>query len=154
MNKRQSGFTLIELMITVAIIAILSRFAYVSYNDSVVRAKRTDAKTSLTSLASELERCFTMNGQYMATTTPAKTCAVTTTSSTSATAATPATTPVDYTASVKGYYTIGGTINATSFSLTATPNGWTEGNCNVYTLTNTGSMTASGSWGSTRCVND
>jgi type IV pilus assembly protein PilE len=148
-NRRQIGFTLIELMIVVAIVGIISAIAYPSYKDSITRSKRTDAKVSLTELAGNLERCFTMNGQYMATTTPAKACAATSTSATSATAATPTTTASD-----KNYYTIGGTINATSFSITATPNGWTENNCNVYTLTNTGGKTVSGSWGSTRCWND
>jgi type IV pilus assembly protein PilE len=146
MKKQQFGFTLIELMIAVAIVGIISAIAYPSYKDSVTRSKRTDAKVSLTTLAGNFERCFTMNGQYTATATPAKACAYSTTGANTVNSS--------YTASDKNYYTLAGTITATTFSLTATPNGWTEGNCNVYTLTNTGVKQASGSWGNSRCWND
>jgi len=148
MRKTQSGFTLIELMIAVAIVAIISRLAYTSYADSVLRSKRTDAKVALTHVASELERCYTMNGQYSATTTPAKACSVTGTATDVNTAASLATTPIDYTKSDKGYYTIGGTITGATYTLTATPNGFTDPNCNVYTLTQTGVWSVSGAWSS------
>jgi type IV pilus assembly protein PilE len=60
----QSGFTLIELMIAVVIVAILASLAMSNYGDSVVKSKRTDAKDALTSMAASLEKCKAMYGKY------------------------------------------------------------------------------------------
>ena len=62
--KRMKGFTLIELMIVVAIIGILAAIALPAYNDSVRKGKRADGKAILTSLANSLERCYTLYGAY------------------------------------------------------------------------------------------
>lgn len=59
------GFTLIEVMITVAIIAILSSLAYPSYRDYVTRARLTDAVTGLTSMRANMERYFQDNRTYL-----------------------------------------------------------------------------------------
>ncbi len=68
MNKRfyarSAGFTLIELMIVVVIIAILTAIAYPSYLDSVRKARRADAQADLVELASFMERSFTENSNY------------------------------------------------------------------------------------------
>jgi type IV pilus assembly protein PilE len=53
---RQRGFTLIELMITVAIIAILAAVAYPAYTGHMTRAKRAAAKAVLQSAASKQEQ--------------------------------------------------------------------------------------------------
>lgn len=56
------GFTLIELMITVAIIAILASVAYAAYTRQIRQSRRTEAKTVLLDLAGRQERLFsTMN---------------------------------------------------------------------------------------------
>lgn len=63
-HQRESGFTLIELMITVAIVAILAAIAYPSYTQYVRRAHRADAKTALLGDAQFLERNFTESNSY------------------------------------------------------------------------------------------
>lgn len=62
--RADRGFTLIELMITVAIVALLASIAYPSYLSYVRKSKRTDAKTSLLDLAAREERWYTTNNAY------------------------------------------------------------------------------------------
>lgn len=64
-RKQASGFTLIELMIVVAIIGILASIAYPSYQQYVLRANRTEAQAILTETAQYMERYFTTNGTYV-----------------------------------------------------------------------------------------
>lgn len=58
------GFSLIELMIVVAIVGILAAIAYPSYIDQVHKAKRATAATSILECASVLERRFTATNTY------------------------------------------------------------------------------------------
>lgn len=74
MNK-QTGFTLIELMITVAIIGILASIAVPSYSNYVKRARLTDAFNQLSTYALKLEQGFQNNYTYISSGTvcsPAK----------------------------------------------------------------------------------
>lgn len=64
MKSRMLGFTLIELMIVVAIVAILAAIAYPSYEESVRRSRRTDAKAVLIEAAQWMERFYTSNLRY------------------------------------------------------------------------------------------
>lgn len=58
------GFTLIELMIVVAVVAILTAIALPSYQRYVQKSRRTDAKNAVLDLASREERFFSVNNTY------------------------------------------------------------------------------------------
>lgn len=64
-RKASFGFTLIELMIVVAIIGIIAAIAYPNYQEYVRNAKRADAETALMELAHFMERYYTANGRYV-----------------------------------------------------------------------------------------
>ena len=63
-SGRVRGFTLIELMITVAVIGILAGVAYPSYLSQVMKSRRSDAKTALTAAAQAMERWYTERSTY------------------------------------------------------------------------------------------
>ena len=65
-NKSASGFTLIELMITVAIIGILAAIAVPSYQDSIRKGKRAEGRAALTDLMLQEERFMTQTNSYCA----------------------------------------------------------------------------------------
>jgi type IV pilus assembly protein PilE len=62
--NKQSGITLLELMVVVAIIAMISAFAYPSYMDFVVRAKRGAGKSILLQVADRQQQFFMDNKRY------------------------------------------------------------------------------------------
>ena len=66
MNKKnkQFGFTLMELMITVAIVGILSSIAVPSYTKYVTKSKRTEAKTEILRMAQLQESHYIQNLTY------------------------------------------------------------------------------------------
>jgi type IV pilus assembly protein PilE len=121
--KTQKAFTLIELMVTVAIVGILAAIAYPSYQNSVIKSRRADAEGILLGLANALERKFTESNSYAGYTLPA---------------------------SATGYYTISLSQQTTSaYTLSATPKAsQTSDSCGTLTLTHTGIKGAdtSGCW--------
>ena len=116
----QRGFTLIELMIVVSVIAILVAIAYPSYREHVVKTRRAEAKIALEEVAGRLERCFTRFNAYDATD-----CAAAATAT-----------------SENGWYAVSATaLAASSYTLTAAPQGAQASDdtkCGSLTLTHTG----------------
>jgi type IV pilus assembly protein PilE len=129
MFKKIQGFTLIELMVAVAIIGILAAIAVPSYQDSVTKSRRADVKGAMLGLANAMERHFTENNTYKEA---------------AGTSATPTDTGVPYIYTVDTgtakYYDI--TINAaddTTYTLWAAPKGaQSHDKCGTFKLTNTG----------------
>ncbi len=63
-ERANGGFSLIELMVIVAIIGILSAIAVPSYTAYIQRANRSDARGRLLETAAFLQRAFSANNQY------------------------------------------------------------------------------------------
>lgn len=63
----QTGFTLVELMLTLAVIAILSSLSVVSYRQYVQRANRVDGTSALLHLSAAEERYYLQHNQYATT---------------------------------------------------------------------------------------
>lgn len=133
-RARSKGFTLIELMIVIAILGILAAIAIPSYQDSVRRAKRADAQGALMGLANAMERHFTANNTFLGAGSP----------DTGAPTIFSTQVPVD---GGTAYYNL--TISAataSSYTLTATATGSQAGDGN-FTLSNTGAKTWNGNPG-------
>lgn len=63
-RKLEQGFTLIEAMIVVGIIAILSAIAYPSYTQFIARGHRADARATVLDAAQYMERQYSTQGAY------------------------------------------------------------------------------------------
>ncbi|WP_286816547.1 type IV pilin protein [Marinobacter sp. UBA3607] len=63
-RRANQGFTLIEVMIVVAIVGILAAVAYPSYQEHVKASRRAEAQSALMGLAAAMERHFTANNTY------------------------------------------------------------------------------------------
>jgi type IV pilus assembly protein PilE len=128
MLKRQFGFTLIELMVTVVIIGILAAIAYPSYTQYVLRANRAEARAILLESVQFLERNYTTANRYD------QDSAGTAIALPYLTSPKTGTTP-KYNITVGGF----GALPAQAFALSATPTGvMSTDTCGTYTLTNAG----------------
>jgi len=113
-RSRSRGFTLIEVMVTVAIVAILASIAYPSYRDYVLRSRIVDATNGLSTMRANMERYFQDNRTYLSTGSYTSPCLVASTLRTSGT----------FTLSCDGTY---GALTATTYTLVATGSNTTAG---------------------------
>lgn len=134
-GNRQCGFTLIELMVTVAIIGILASIAYPSYMNYVRNANRADAQALMLENAQFMERRFTTCGSYAA---------VGTTAPCNAAPDLPKQqSPENGTARYS--ITLDPAPDATTFTIQAQPAGsYADPLCGTMTITQTGAKTESG----------
>lgn len=63
--RKLRGFTLIELMIVVAVIGVLAAIAYPAYKDSILKGRRAQARAALAELLQQQERYMTQNNCYL-----------------------------------------------------------------------------------------
>lgn len=129
------GFTLIELMIAVAVVGILAALAYPTYVDQVRKSRRSDAQATLLRTAQVLERCYTEYNAYNNTN-----CVAVDNGDATNLAA-------DFTVTEGGHYAVSAnnTLAATSFILTAAPRGdQASDDCGNLTYTNVGIKGVSG----------
>ncbi len=135
MSQSSTGFTLIELMITVAIVGILAAIAYPSYQNSVQKSWRSNAASCLSELAQRMERRYTTQSRY---TFPDSTTQAAFLSGTACTQE--GAMPLRYT------FTFNGNPDATTFTLQASPASLQANDaCGTLAINQMGQKSADGS---------
>lgn len=123
---KRLGFTLIELMISVAVISILAAISYPSYTKYLVRGKRAEGRATLMDAAARMESYYSDNNRY-----------------TNADNTLP---PGIGTSSENGHYSLSVTASGTyqTYVLAATPATFTDDECGTLTLTQAGVKSVTG----------
>jgi type IV pilus assembly protein PilE len=119
MSGRERGFTLVELVVTIAILGILVTIAYPSYLRYTLRGYRTDATRTLIQDAQVLERCYSQTFTYAG-------CAAA---------------PVGTATSAQARYTVTVALAPAPYTITAVPNGAPQSGdtqCASFTLSGAG----------------
>ena len=133
------GFSLIELMITIAIVGILASITMPSYVSHLARGKRAEAKQALQENALFLETHYTTRGFY---------------STAKGTGTAPALPVTQVPRSGSANYTLSASVTNTGYRLTATAvNSMASDDCGNFTLDQTGTQGVSGSLGVAACWN-
>ncbi|MFV3369284.1 type IV pilin protein [Pseudomonas sp. NY15435] len=132
-RRRERGFTLIELMITVVIVAILAAIAFPSYQRYVLRSHRVEGQALLSEAAARQERYYSQNNAYASTAAA-----------------------LNMTSYVNGlqYYSLAiSNVTATGYTLTATATGAQakDTQCSTLTLDQAGTRGNTGTGTGTSC---
>jgi len=136
------GFTLIELMVTVAIVSILATIAVTSYSSQIKKSRRTEAKSALLDLAGREERLFSTTNTYSADEAFLGYATVST--------------PMTNMNFGNGYYQLTAVATATTYTLTANPVGAQQGDaaCGSFSVNQLGVQTVSGTSTVASCWGD
>lgn len=133
-KTQQTGFTLIELMITVGIITILAAVAWPAYERQMTKNRRSDGIAALLKASKELQQCYSDVGGYIDKN---------------------GTNCTHLSESAKKYYNITSVLTTDTFTLTATPKGAQadDTECTTLTLDHLGQkgFTTSGNGTLNRC---
>ncbi|PIT08386.1 hypothetical protein BHC46_01555 [Snodgrassella alvi] len=117
MPRHNQGFTLIDMMITVTIIAILAAIAYPTYNQFIIQAREQSARADLVQNGSKLERFYAKNKTFNGYTDQMLEQSKSTT-----------------------YFTLSGTYNSSSYRLVATPTAANSGATRLVVYDSIGGM--------------
>jgi len=140
-HSNQGGFTLLELMVTVVIVAIMASIALPSYREQITKTRRADARQELMELATAQERFYTNCNRYATALDGAQaSCAGLGQAASTRT-------------SENGFYTISLTGDGATFTLTAAPRSSQSGDakCGTLSLTDAGVKGATGTLGAAEC---
>lgn len=136
-TKRQSGFTLVELMIVVVIVGILAAVAIPSYQSSIQKSRRADAQGALQQFRQAMERFYSQRYTYQGAATGGANTGVPAVFATHS--------PIDGAALAAGgvkYYDLAiDAADDVTFTISATPRasgGQDQDPCGTLTLTNAG----------------